>query len=162
MVVKSSQVQPPGLDLGYLALFLGMRVNQLVIERLSAAGFRNVRESHGYVIQHLIGRERSISELARRMEVSQQAASKSVAELAELGIIELIPASDRRSKNARLSASGWKLIQQTRRIRRRIEARLIRVAGAADHERARAVLATCLGAVGGVARVRTRRIQPPQ
>ena len=85
MVVKSREVDAPHLDLGYLAFFLGLRVNQLVLEQMHAAGFDNVRESHGYVIQRLIEEERTITELARRMEVTQQAASKFVAELVVLG-----------------------------------------------------------------------------
>ena len=60
MVVKARPTLPAGLDLAYLALFLGMRVNQLVLEHLKAAGFKNPRESHGYVIQHLIEKERSL------------------------------------------------------------------------------------------------------
>jgi hypothetical protein len=53
---------------------LGLRINELVAARLAAEGFGNVKESHGYVIQHLIDEDRSITELANRMEVSQQAA----------------------------------------------------------------------------------------
>src|SRR5215831_8998182 len=103
MVVKARPPLPAGLDLGYLCLFLGLRVNQLVMEHLKAGGFKDVRESHGYVIQHLIEKERSITELAQRMEVTQQAASKVVAELAELGILDMVPSADRRAKKVRLS-----------------------------------------------------------
>jgi len=99
MVVKSSKaVVLQQLDLSHLAFFLGIRVNDLVMERALKAGFKSVRESHGYVIQHLIESERTITELARRMEVTQQAASKMVAELIRLGIVEAVPAQDRRAK----------------------------------------------------------------
>jgi len=162
MVVKSTPEVQPSLDLGYLALFLGMRVNQLVMERMRAAGFRNVRESHGYVIQHLIEKERTITELAGRMEVTQQAASKAVAELASLRVVELAPSADRRAKTVKLSAYGWTLIQRTRRIRRQIDARLIRAAGAPKYETAKSILTVCLNALGGTERIRTRRILPAQ
>src|SRR5262249_55147278 len=107
MVVNTRLEDPPRLDLGYLALFLGMRVSQLVMQRMHASGFQNIRESHGYVIQHLIEKERSITELAQRMEVSQQAASKVVSELAELGVLDVVAGPDRRAKRVRLSLRGW-------------------------------------------------------
>lgn len=162
MVVNSRSVDPLRLDLGYLALFLGLRVNQLAVERFHAAGFRNVRESHGYVIQHLVEKERSITELAERMEVTQQAASKVVAELAGLGVLDLLPGRDRRAKTVRLSDGGWELVRLGRKIRRQIESRLIRAAGAEPYETARSILAACLDALGGMERIRSRRIRPPQ
>ena len=86
------------LDLPYLGFFLGLRVNELVMARTIRGGFTGVRESHGYVIQHLIESDRTITELAQRMAVTQQAASKIVAELIHLGILEAVPAKDRRAK----------------------------------------------------------------
>ena len=99
MVVESSGIDLDSSILGYLAFFLGQRVNELVVGRLMRAGFKQSRESHGYVVQHLIERDRSISELARRMGVTQQAASKiTAAEMIRLGILEaktaLRPASE--------------------------------------------------------------------
>src|SRR5262245_13866240 len=85
---RSADHLPPHLDLAHLAFFLGLRVNELVLERGRKAGYRGLRESHGFVIQHLIDGDRSITELGRRMEVSQQAASKAVAELVTLGYVE--------------------------------------------------------------------------
>ena len=38
MVVKSRLNASPELDLGYLGFFLGLRVNQLVMDRMRAAG----------------------------------------------------------------------------------------------------------------------------
>jgi DNA-binding MarR family transcriptional regulator len=160
MVVKSRP--RPELDLGYLALFLGMRVNQLVLERMRTEGFENVRESHGYVIQHLVETERSITDLAKRLEVTQQAASKAVAELAELGILAIVPSADRRVKTVRLSARAWKLVRLGRRIRRQIERRLIRGIGAGSYESAKSTLSACLEELGGMERIRSRRILPPQ
>jgi DNA-binding MarR family transcriptional regulator len=162
MVVKARSELPAGLDLGYLALFLGLRVNQLVLEQLKGAGFKDVRESHGYVIQHLIEKERSITELAQRMEVTQQAASKVVAELSGLGVFEIVPGSDRRAKKVRLTLHGWNVVRLGRQIRRQIESRLIRAAGEQQYQSAKSVLSACLEALGGMDRIRTRRIPPPQ
>jgi len=162
MVVKSNSAVEPRLDLGHLGLFLGLRVNQLVLEKLRAAGYRDVRESHGYIVQHLIESERSITELARRMEVTQQAASKAVAELAKHGVIDIVAGQDHRAKRVRLSRRGWNLVHLSRRARRQVERRLIRTAGPEQYESARAILSACLEALGGMDRIRSRRILPPQ
>jgi hypothetical protein len=47
MVVKSISNEPARLDLGYLALFLGLHVNRLVMKRVHAAGFQKIREATG-------------------------------------------------------------------------------------------------------------------
>jgi len=163
MVVNSNNaVILRQLDLPHLASFLGLRVNELVMERTLKAGFTGVRESHGYVIQHLIESERTITELARRMEVTQQAASKMVAELIHLGIVEAIPAKDRRAKRIRLSQRGWHCVQLGRRARTRISNVLIGAAGKKSYENAKSTLLTCLGALGGIERIRSRRIRAPR
>jgi DNA-binding MarR family transcriptional regulator len=150
------------LDLGYLGLFLGLRINEIVRERGAASGFPEMRDSHGYVIQHLIESERTITELARRTEVSQQAISKTVAELVRLGIVESMPAADRRARRIRLSTRGWKAVTFTRAVRRRLEERLRREVGPAEYRRAKDVLLNGLRVLGGMQRIRTRRIRAPQ
>src|SRR5262249_61261267 len=120
MVVKSTagerdRVDPAGLDLAYLGFFLGLRVNELVIEKGAEAGFREMRESHGYVVQHLIESDRSITELARRMNVSQQAASKSIAELVKHGVVESRPGRDKRARRIRLTQRRWNAGRSSRR-----------------------------------------------
>jgi DNA-binding MarR family transcriptional regulator len=161
MVVNSRPVSVPQLDLGYLGLFLGLRVNELVTTRMARAGFSRVRESHGYVIQHLVESERSITELAERMEVTQQAASKVVAELTRLGILEVAHTQDRRSKRIRLSRRGWQAVQMARRIRRQIESGLIRKIGEESYAAGKSILSTCLEALGGIERIHSRRIRQP-
>ena len=161
MVVQSSEaVTPASLDLGYLALFLGLRVNEIVAEQVAAKGFANVRQSHGYVIQHLIEQDRTITELAARMEVTQQAASKAVAELLRLELIEVIEtAGDRRAKQIRLSTKGWRSVKQSRKIRAGIEKQLLKATEAARYDEAKRTLVDCLQELGGVERIKTRRIR---
>jgi DNA-binding MarR family transcriptional regulator len=163
MVVKSSKaVVLQQLDLSHLAFFLGLRVNELVMERALKAGFKGVRESHGYVIQHLIESQRTITELAKRTEVTQQAASKMVAELIQLGIVEAVPAQDRRAKRIRLSQRGWRCVQLGRRARTQIDKLLGRAAGRKSYETVRSTLLTYLQALGGVERIHSRRIRAPR
>jgi DNA-binding MarR family transcriptional regulator len=163
MVVKREQpVNLADLDLGYLAFFLGLRINELVSERLAAAGFADVRQSHGYVIQHLIGQEHTITELARRMGVTQQAASKSVAEMVRIGLLELVGGGDRRAKRVRLSERGRESVQFARRIRRRIELRLVRRLGASAYDAVKSTLLQCLSGFGDLDWLTERRVRAPR
>lgn len=161
MVVQSTSLDLTDLDLGHLSLFLGLRVNQLVMVQMARAGFRNLRESHGYLIQHLISSDRTITELARRMGVSQQAASKAVAELVRLGVLEESAGEDRRSRIIRLSRRGWKGVQASRETRSRIHQRVQKAIGKRDYDRARMTLIAALEKLGGAEEIRTRRVRPP-
>jgi DNA-binding MarR family transcriptional regulator len=159
MVVKSRILTPAQLDLAYLAVFLGQRVNELVLEHLVRCGFNRARESHGYLIQHLIDSERTITELAKRMEVSQQAASKSVAELVRLGTLEIVPMKDRRTNRIRLSKRGWESVQSARKERTRLDLRLMEAIGEKAHKKTRASLLSCLKELGGLERILDRRVR---
>lgn len=163
MVVKSTRppgaVDPAALGLAHLGFFLGLQADHLVMDRLARAGMTRVRQGHGFVIQHLIDEGRSITELARRMGVTQQAASKAVAELARLGVVEVGPAEDRRQKAVRLSARGWEAVRAARRARAAVERRLQRALGTAAYDRARLTLVDALDALGGIAGIRGRRVR---
>ena len=154
------------LGLGYLGQFLGARMNELILASNRRRGFAQMRTSYGYVIQHLVDADHPVSrtgsELARRMGVSQQAASKMIAELVQLGVVEVEAAADRRAKKVSLTASGWAGVQQARRYRARLEGRLMRAVGAKQYSEARETLRACLSLLGGVERIRSRRIRAPQ
>jgi DNA-binding MarR family transcriptional regulator len=76
------------------------------------------------MVQHLIESDRTITELARRMEITQEAATKIVAALIRLGVLETASADAERIKRIRLSKRGQQCVQLGRRTRARIEARL--------------------------------------
>lgn len=155
-------VRPESLDLGYLALFVGMRMNEVVLEELHAAGFPDVRHSHGYVFQHLLGGARSIGELGVLLEVTQQAASKTIAELQALGYVEDVASEDARVRRVGLSARGRAVIDKTRGLRATLEARFKRAQGARAVDEAREVLTRVLESLGGLEAVRGRRIRMPR
>ena len=154
------------LGLSYLGQFLGQRVNELVIASGKRKGYREMRASHGYVIQHLVEADRPVSrtgtELARRMGVSQQAASKAVRELASLGVVEIRRLADRRAKEVRLSARGWEIVLHARKSRTALEEKLVRHVGARRYAKAQRTLRDCLTLLGGVERIRSRRIRQPE
>jgi DNA-binding MarR family transcriptional regulator len=150
------------LDLGYLALFVGMRWNELVLERLAREGHAGLRHAHGYVFQHLIAGPRTITELAELLEVSQQAASKSVAELVTLGYLEDVESKDRRARRVALSKRGRAAIEKTRALRAQYQQKLVKRHGEAEVLRAHHLLASVLDELGGLEAVRTRRIRAPR
>lgn len=154
-------LDPATLDLGYLALFVGMRMNELVTQALAAAGFAELRQSHGYLFQHLMAGPRTVTELSELMGVTQQAASKAVAELVELGFLEQAPTSDRRARRIALSSRARKAIATTREIRAEREQSLRAVHGAKAIDEGRALLARILEGLGGLEAVRGRRVRSP-
>ena len=157
------------LGIGYLGLFLGQRMNEVIIAQSRRRGYPYMRESYGYVIQHLVGTNgpvpRTGSELAHRMGVSQQAASKAVAELVRLGVVCIVPpteGTDRRAKLLRLTDIGWKGVTEARRARERLERQLERKLGPARYASIRAALRECLVLMGGLERIRNRKIRLPE
>lgn len=159
---EAAAVQPGSLDLGHLALFVGMRVNDVVLEELHAAGFMGLRYAHGFVFQHLLGGPRSISELAGLLEVTQQAASKTVAELEKLGYVEEAGSEDARVRRVRLSSRGQAAVDKGRALRAGLEERWKRAHGSRALEEARGLLADLLESLGGAEAVRTRRVRQPR
>jgi DNA-binding MarR family transcriptional regulator len=152
-------MNPDALDLGHLALFVGMAAQDDVLAALHAAGFPELRVAHGFVFQHLVEADRTLVELAERMEVSPQAAHKAVAELVDLGYLERAnDPSDGRIRRVALSARGRAAVDEGRAIRRRCdEAHRARFGARLDD--ARAVLVEILADHPQGARIRGRRLR---
>ncbi|MES1174761.1 MAG: MarR family transcriptional regulator [Myxococcales bacterium] len=158
---KPPSAEPEGLDLGYLSLFVGLRFNELVLEALLAAGFTGIRHAHGYVFQHLLTGPLAVSELARHLGVTQQAASKSVAELTSLGYLEDTGSADARVRRVALTEQARAAIEKTRSIRAGYQRRLSKKHGA-EVARACRLLASVLEDLGGAEAVRTRKVRAPR
>ena len=158
---KDPSAEPEGLDLGYLALFVGLRFNELVLDALLAAGFAGIRHAHGYVFQHLLAGPMAVTELSRHLGVTQQAASKTVAELTSLGYLEDAGSSDARVRRVALSERARAAIEKTRSIRAGYQRRLSKKHGA-EVVRARRLLASVLEELGGAQAVRTRKVRAPR
>ncbi|MCP3102709.1 winged helix DNA-binding protein [Myxococcus sp. K15C18031901] len=160
--VEDGAVRLESLDLGHLALFVGQRLNEQVLEALHAAGFAGLRQSHGYVFQHLLEGPRSISELAGLLEVTQQAASKSVAELEALGYVEKTESGDARVRHVALSPRGRACVEKSRALRTALHKRFERQHGAQAVESTRRLLARVLTSLGGAEAVTRRRVRAPR
>jgi DNA-binding MarR family transcriptional regulator len=148
------------LELTHLAFFVGSLANGWVLYELKKAGFTGVRQSHGYLIQHVLEQPRAIGELASLLGVTQQAVSKSVGELEAVGVLESVASEDARVRRVKLSPRGERVVRLSRNVRRKFERRLERRASSAELQTARRVLLLALEELGGNEAVKQRRIRP--
>jgi DNA-binding MarR family transcriptional regulator len=157
----AAAIDPAQLDVVLAALFAGLALNEQVTGRLHAAGFADLRFSHGFVFQHLVPGPLAVGELARRMDVSQQAASKAAAELERLGYVERVPdPADARVRGIALSARGRAAVAAGRAARAEVAAGLEATLGPRRAKALRSALLDVLDAAGGTAAVRARRVPP--
>jgi len=156
-----STLKAEELATSYLAQFVGTFANAQVLRDMKRAGYGDLRESHGYLVQHLLRGPHSVGQLAKLLDISQQAVSKSVAELTAGGYLELAPADDARVRSVRLSRRGHAAVLMARRSRARLEARLARRIGRRKFAELRAILLEVLAELEGVEPVEGRRVPSP-
>ena len=158
----SGAVELDTLDVTLLSLFAGWAAADDIRQRLESKGFEGIRFSDGLIFQHLVGADRTITELAARMEVTQQAASKAVADLQRRGWVALnVDPADARARRVALSERGLAAVEASRAVRAELVADLTAECGTADLTAARRVLSVMIGRVGGDIAVRSRRVMPP-
>jgi DNA-binding MarR family transcriptional regulator len=153
-------LDPTALDLLQLAQFAGMAANQAVRARLEAKGFEGLRDSHGFIVQHLLRAPQSISELAALLGITQQAVSKSVAELARNGYLQNVRSDDARVRKLRLSPRGRAAVQAARACRRELDAELSATAGETAYAHAKQVLLAALERLDALEPIRQRKVRP--
>lgn len=154
---------PAQADLPLAALFAGWAMADEVSAALAADGFEDVRFADGVVFQHLVGGPIAVGELAERMGVSQQAASKAVADLERRGYVsrQRDPA-DARLRRVTLTDRGVAVIEAARHHRAALAERLAQRLGPRRAESARRLLVDVLGELGADAALRARRARPPR
>ncbi|MCO1660367.1 winged helix DNA-binding protein [Pseudonocardia sp. S2-4] len=156
------EVPVADLDLSDISMFAGWAMADELLRRLAADGFGDLRVHDGVVFQHVLAGPLSITDLAGRMDVTQQAASKAVADLERRDLLERRPSDrDGRTRLLRLTERGRAAVAAGRRHRGALDAELAAALGPARVDAARALLAEVLAHLGAVDAVRTRRIRPP-
>jgi DNA-binding MarR family transcriptional regulator len=152
-----------GADLPLTALFAGWAMAEEVQRRIAADGMDDLRFADGFVFQHLVGGPIAIGELGERMGVTQQAASKAVADLERRGYVERVTgARDGRVRQVSLTGRGRAAVDSGRAHRAALEAELAERLGARRVAAARRLLADAGAALGAEAAVRGRRVRPPR
>jgi DNA-binding MarR family transcriptional regulator len=150
------------LDLPTLASLTGPAVERLLLRRIADAGHAGVKPSHGYVIQRLIDSEPTIGELAASLAMTQQGASKQVADLEQLGYAERVTdGADQRIRRVRLTEAGRAMLASGRQARANLQAEVTRTVGAAEVEAAKRVLAAMLRLTGLDQQIATRSVPLP-
>ena len=155
--------EPADADLSLLSLFAGWALADELQRRLAADGFGDLRFADGFVFQQLVPGPATIGALAAAAGVSQQAASKAVADLERRGYVrrEADPA-DRRSRRVALAARGEAAVATGRRHRAALDEELAARLGPRRVAAARRLLADAVEALGAGELVRGRRVRPPR
>jgi len=146
------------LPVTHLAHFVGIFANQQVLGDMQRAGYGDLRESHGFLVQHLLRGPHSVGELSQLLGVTQQAVSKTVAELVRAGYLEIQPGDDARVRLVRLSDRGHASVLAARRSREKLERRLWGKLGQKRALALQSALADVLAELGGVPAVQGRRV----
>jgi DNA-binding MarR family transcriptional regulator len=155
--------EPVEADLSLASLFAGWAMADEIQRRLAAGGFDDVRFNDGVVFQHLVGGPLTIGALADRLGVSQQAASKAVADLERRGYVERTPdPDDARARRAGLTERGRAVIAGAREHRAALGSELAERLGERRVDSARRLLLEVVTDLGGEAAVRGRRVRPPR
>jgi DNA-binding MarR family transcriptional regulator len=151
----------PTTDLGLLALVVATGVTERISDRLADAGFDDVRDAHGYVVQGLLAGDTTVSQLATRLGVSAQAVSKTVAELERAGYLARVhDPGDRRARPLALTSHGNAMVDASRRARLAAARDLERWLGTRDTAELVRLLQHAAERYGGLEQLSTRRLRP--
>jgi DNA-binding MarR family transcriptional regulator len=132
-----------------------------VTRRMDDAGFVDLRPAHGYVFQHLVEGPMRVTELARKLGMTAQGASKSVIELERMGyVVRLSDPGDQRNRPVALTQHGWAAIEASRVARAIVNTELMEAAGPGAGEELMAVLQRLAERTGGLRELLARRLRP--
>ena len=154
---------PADADLSLASLFAGWALSEEVQRRLAADGHADLRFADGFVFQHLIADPLPVTALAQRLAVTQQAASKTVADLERRGYVARMPdPSDARARLVVLTPQAQDAIEAARRHRAAVADELAERLGPRRVDAARRLLLDVVGEFGGADAVRRRQVRAPR
>lgn len=113
-------------------------------ERLGPRGFRDVGASFGFVLLEARNRTLTVTEVARLMGITKQAASKLVSSMQQCGYLLATLDDDQRARRVEISARGRRLLAAVEEIYAELEAEWAAVIGEKRVEAIRADLTEVL------------------
>lgn len=154
-----SEPEVPTLDLASLLTILGDAVAGTVLASLEGTGLRH---GHGYLVQRLLVGPATATEMAAELGITQQAVSKAVRELADLGHVELVvDPTDSRRRPVRLTRRGRAAVRRARSARQRVDQRIRDALGDQRFDRLVADLDEALDVLDLRDSVVRRAVKPP-
>lgn len=139
----------PPLPLARLSALVYRSLIDDLHAHLRARGWRDVRPSYGFVLLEARRRSLGVTDVARLMEVTKQAASKLVDAMVTAGYLREVAVDDARARQVTLAPRGRRLLGAVEEIYAELEAAWARVIGAARVEALRADLRAVLEARHG-------------
>ena len=153
---------PADADLSLASLFTGWALADELQRRLAADGYPDTRFADGVVFQHLVAGPVTITTLADHLGVTQQAASKTVADLQRRGYVtRRTDPTDARAKQVTLTPRGEQVIEAARKHRAAVDKQLRKALGATRVEEARQLLIDVLTHLDATPALRARAVRPP-
>jgi DNA-binding MarR family transcriptional regulator len=157
------EFDPAAADLSLASLFAGWALADELQRRLAEEGFADSRFADGVVFQHLVAGPVTISTLAEKLGVTQQAASKTVADLWIRRYVSRQPdPADARARQVQLTDRGQAVIAAARKHRAAIDAELRQALGDEQVEQTRLLLVDVIGRLGAGPSLRARTVRPPR
>lgn len=157
------EFDPAAADLSLASLFAGWALADELQRRLADEGFADSRFADGVVFQHLVAGPVTISTLAEKLGVTQQAASKSVADLWSRGYVSRQPdPADARARQVLLTERGEAVIAAARTHRAELDAEVRQDLGDDRVEEARLLLVELIDRLGASPSLRARAVRPPR
>lgn len=152
---------PAQEDLTLLFAALNAATSAEIVRRVAEAGHPDLRPAHGYLFQHLLQGPVRVGELAEKLGMTAQGASKLVIELERLGYVERRgDPADGRNRYVALTARGHDGIAAGRAARAAITAELRAVLGEPAAAELIAALQQLAAHSGGLAALLGRRLRP--
>jgi DNA-binding MarR family transcriptional regulator len=152
----------PRDDLSLLFTAAAAAANEHVVQHIAEAGFGDLRVSHGYVFQHVVPGPVSIGELAARLGMTAQGASKATVELEGMGYLRRRPGEDARTRLVELTERGWAAVEAARAARAEVNAEIRALLGPDDADALLRTLRRTAEETGGLAALASRRLRPPR
>jgi len=152
---------PPERDPALLVEVCAQLLAIRTLDGLVAGGCVGLRYNDGFVFQHLVSGPLPVTELAKRLAMTQQGASKTVVDLERRGYVERVQAPhDDRVRLVTLTELGWRAVNGAREARTAFGNDLRRLLGPAGAARFGDSLSKLTEALGGFEALRQRRLLP--